>query len=60
VESIMGYDEVWSCKARETFDPTVGSRSNLYWSFRMPFSMEWMGNPYSVCGGLSRQAIVTV
>jgi hypothetical protein len=22
-----------------TFDPTVGSRSNFYWSFRMPFSM---------------------
>jgi hypothetical protein len=21
-----------------TFDPTVGSRSNYYWSFRMPFS----------------------
>jgi len=23
-----------------TFDPSVGSRSNFYWSFRMPFSME--------------------
>jgi hypothetical protein len=22
-----------------TFDTTVGSRSNFYWSFRMPFSM---------------------
>jgi hypothetical protein len=22
-----------------TFDPTVGSRSNFYWSFRMLFSM---------------------
>jgi len=31
-----------------TFDPTVGSRSNFYWSFRMPFSMEGMRNPYSV------------
>jgi len=31
-----------------TFDPTVGSRSNFYWSFRMPFSMEWIRNRYSV------------
>jgi len=31
-----------------TFDPTVGSRSNFYWSFRMPFSMEWMTDRYSV------------
>jgi len=22
-----------------TFDPTIGSRSNFYWSFRMHFSM---------------------
>jgi len=27
-----------------SFDPTVGSRSNFYWSFRMPFSMEWIRN----------------
>jgi hypothetical protein len=36
-----------------TFDPTVGSRSNVYWSFRMPFSMLWMRNQFSVmmtCG----------
>jgi len=36
-----------------TFDPTVGSRSNVYWSFRMPFSMLWMRNRFSVmmtCG----------
>jgi len=36
-----------------TFDPTIGSRSNFYWSFRMPFSMQWMRNRYSVmmrCG----------
>jgi hypothetical protein len=32
----------------KTFDPTVGSLSNSYWSFRMPFSMEWMTNRYSV------------
>jgi hypothetical protein len=31
-----------------TFDLTVGSRSNFYWSFRMPFSMQWMKNRYSV------------
>jgi len=23
-----------------TFDPTVGSRSNFYWSFWMPFFLE--------------------
>jgi hypothetical protein len=27
-----------------TFDPTVGSRSNFYWSFWKPFCMEWMRN----------------
>jgi len=31
-----------------TLDPTVVSRSNFYWSFRMSFSMEWVRNPYSV------------
>jgi hypothetical protein len=31
-----------------TFDPTVGSRSNYYRSFRMPFSTQWMRNRYSV------------
>jgi len=31
-----------------TFDPTVGSRSHFYWSFRMHFSMEWMRDRYSV------------
>jgi len=31
-----------------TFDLTVGSRSNFYRSFRMPFCMEWMRNRYSV------------
>ena len=31
-----------------TFDPTVCSRSNFYWSFRMQFSIEWMTNGYSV------------
>jgi hypothetical protein len=30
------------------FDPTVGTRSNFYWSFWMPFCMEWMRNRYSV------------
>jgi hypothetical protein len=46
--SILGDDEVWSSQARWTgrkaitFDQTVGSRSNFYWSFWMPFSMQWM------------------
>jgi len=31
-----------------TFDRTVGSRSNFYWSFRMSFSMRWMRDRYSV------------
>jgi len=31
-----------------TFDATVVSRSNSYWTFRMPFCMEWMRNRYSV------------
>jgi hypothetical protein len=31
-----------------TFDPTVGSRSNFYWSFRMHFSMEYLRNRYSM------------
>jgi hypothetical protein len=31
-----------------TFDATVGSRLNSYWSFRMLFCMEWMRNRYSV------------
>jgi hypothetical protein len=31
-----------------TFDPTVGSLSNYYWSFRIHFCMEWMRNRYSV------------
>jgi len=30
-----------------SFDPTVGSRSNFYWNFRMAFSMEWVRNRYS-------------
>jgi len=53
-ESILGDDEVWSSQAgwtgrkAITFDPTVGSRSNFYRSFRMHFSMEWMWNRYSV------------
>jgi len=43
--SLLGDDEVWSSQASWTgpkaitFDPTVGSRSNFYLSFRMPFSM---------------------
>jgi hypothetical protein len=31
-----------------TFDPTVGSPSNFYRSFRKPFSLEQMWNRYSV------------
>jgi len=31
-----------------TFDPTVGSRRNFYWSFRMPFPMKCMRDRYSV------------
>jgi len=30
------------------FDPTVGSRSNFYWSFRMHFSIGWMRDRYSL------------
>jgi len=30
------------------FDRTVRSRSNFYWSFRMPFSMQWMWGQYWV------------
>jgi hypothetical protein len=53
-ESILDDDEVWSSQAgwtvrkAITFDPTVGSRSNFYRSFRMHFSMEWMRNRYSM------------
>jgi len=53
-ESILGDDELWSSQAGWTvrkaiiFDPTVGSRSKFYWSFRMAFSMQWMRDRYSV------------
>jgi len=53
-ESILGDDEVWSSQAgwtgrkAITLDPTVGSRSNFYRSFRMNFSMGWMRDRYSV------------
>jgi hypothetical protein len=53
-ESILGDDEVlssltgWTSRKAITFDPTVGSRSNFYWSFRIPFSTHWMRNRYSV------------
>jgi hypothetical protein len=53
-ESILDDDEVWSSQAGGTvrkaitFDPTVGSRSNFYRSFRMHFSMERMRNRYSM------------
>jgi len=53
-ESILADDEVWSSQAgwtgrkAITFNPTVGSRSNFYRSFRMHFSMEWMTNRYSM------------
>jgi hypothetical protein len=53
-ESILGDDELWSSQAGWTvrkaiiFDPTVGSGSNFYWSFRLPFSTHWMRNRYSV------------
>jgi hypothetical protein len=45
-EWILDDDEVWSCQAgwtvrkAITFDPTVGSRSKFYWSFRKHFSLE--------------------
>ena len=54
MESILVEEDVLSRQAKvtvrkgRTFDPTVGSRSNLFWSFRMPFYMEWMRNRYSV------------
>jgi len=44
-----------------TFDPTVGSLSNFYWSFRIPLSTEWMKE--FIIGEVevwSRQARVTV
>jgi hypothetical protein len=53
-ESILDDYEVWSSQAgwtvqkAITFDPTVGSRSNFYRSFRMHFCMEWMRNRYSM------------
>jgi len=53
-ESILDDHEVWSSQARWTgrkaitFDPTVGSRSNFYRSFRMNFSMGWMRDRYAV------------
>jgi hypothetical protein len=59
-ESILDDDEVWSSQAgwtvrkAITFDPTVGSRSNFYRSFRMHFSMEWMRNRYSMMMRSSR------
>jgi len=43
-----------------TFDRTVGSRSNFYWSFRMSFSMGWMRDRYLVMIRLSSQAGWTV
>ena len=54
VESILYEKEVGSRQARVTvrraitIDPIVGSGSKFYWSFRMPFCMEWMRNRYSV------------
>jgi len=53
-ESIVGDDDVWSSQAgwtvqrAITFDPTVGSRSNFYLSFLIPFSMQRMRNRFSV------------
>jgi hypothetical protein len=53
-ESILDDDEVWSSQAgwtvrkAITFNPTVGSRSNFYRSFRMRFYMEWKRNRYSM------------
>jgi len=53
-ESILDDDEVWSSQAgwtvrkAITFNPTVGSRSNFFLSFRMHFSMEWMRNRYTM------------
>jgi len=52
--SILGDDEVWSSQAgwtgrkAITVDPTVESRSNFFWSVRMPFSMQWMMGRYLV------------
>ena len=48
VESIFGKEEISTYQARVTvrkghnIDPTVGSRSKFYLSFRRPFSMLWM------------------
>jgi hypothetical protein len=54
VESLLGEAEVSSPATRlpvrtaTTFDPTVGSPSKFYRSFRTPFSQELMRNRYSV------------
>jgi len=53
-ESILDDNEVWSSQAgwtvrkAITFNPTIVSRSNFYWSFQMNFFMEWMRNRYSL------------
>jgi len=52
--SILGDDVVWASQAgwtirkAITFNPTVGSRSNFYWSFRMLFCEECMRDRYWV------------
>jgi len=52
--SILVDDEVsssqagWTVRKAITFDPTVGPLSNFYWSFRMPFSIQWMMDRYLV------------
>jgi len=59
-ESILGDDDVrssqagWTVRKAITCDPTIGSRSIFYWSFRMPFSMEWIRNRYSLMMRSSR------
>jgi hypothetical protein len=65
VESLLGEAEVSTLETKlrferaVTFDPTVGSPSNFYRSFRTPFSMKKMLNRYSVSGGLYSQDQVT-
>jgi hypothetical protein len=53
MEWLLGDEEVWSpvleyqLKSTITFDPTVGSRSNIYRGFERLFSLGWIWNGYS-------------
>jgi hypothetical protein len=54
MESLLVEAEVLSRETRITaestitFDPTVGTRSNIYSSIRRPVSLDYLWNPYSL------------